>query len=299
MGADTGAAGADGFFACASGALAAAPGAALAVVVVVAGRAVAVVRVEDDREARGAARDVGPSTEGRVVAGRFAAAVAAAAGRVVVGRAGDRVAAPAARAVRRTEGFLFSSPDVTEDRSGSASDAVALEASPVLRTVVPGAGRVGGLLRLEPAVVVREAAPESGLDAAAAVRVVLVLVLVAAGRRTAAPAPTTGRRGGTGSLEVVDEALEAILRRVAGDAGAAGLRAVLGGDAGGAVVVGSASLALGGGGGGGGESMAAAANDARATSFLYPRLLVRLLGPNNVMCNAGGEVSSTPPGPYA
>lgn len=216
---------------------------------VVAGRAVAVVRVEEDKDARGVARTVGPSTEGRVVAGRFAARVAEAAGRVVVGFAGDLVAAPAARVVRRTEGFLFSSPDVTEDRSGSASEAVGLEANPVFRTVVPGAGRVGGLLKLNPAVAVREVAPDSGFDAAVAVRVVPVVVVVAAGRRTAAPAPTAGRRGGIESLEVVEGALEAILRRVAGDAGAAGLRAVLAGDSGGAVVVGSASLALGGGGG--------------------------------------------------
>lgn len=259
FGSTAGAAGADtdGFFAWAAGALVVAPGAALEVVV--EGRAVVALRVvEEDSEARGVVRDAGPSTEGRVVAGRFAAVVVAAAGRVVVGLAGDDLVAElAANVVRRTLGFLFSSPDVTEDRSGSASEAEAFEANPVLRTVVPGGGRVGGFPKLEPTVPAREVALVVGLVAVVAVRV----VLEAAGRRAAAvtPAPTVGRRGGTGSLDV-DEAFEAILRRVAGDAGVAGVRDVLFGDSwGAAVVVGSASLGLGGGGG---ESIAAAANGA-------------------------------------
>lgn len=228
---------------------------------VVDGRAVVVVRVDDDKDARGVARAAALSTEGRVVRGRFAAVAVDAVGRVVVVFAGeDLVAELEASVVRRAAGFLFSSPDVTDERSGSASEAVVLDANAGFRTTVPGAGRVGGLFKLDPAVDVRVVELEGGFDAVVAVRV----VLDAAGRRAAAPAPMTvvGRRGGTGSF-AVDEEFEAILRR-AGEAGEAGVEEVararlvfLG------VVVDvdvdsspEASLAIGGGGGG--ESMAAA-----------------------------------------
>lgn len=258
-GAGVGTAGTDGFFACDSGVRIAEPGAAL-VVVVIAGRAVVVLRVDEESEARGAVRDAGPSTEGRVVRGRFTAAVVVeAAGRVVAGFAGDDlVAVLVANVVRRAVGFLFSSPDVTDDKSGSASDAVALWVRPAFLTTVPGAGRVGGLFKLDPVAGVRVVELESGFDAVEGARA----VLVAAGRR-AAPVPTTavGRRGGTGSLE-----LEAILRR-AGEAGVVLARDLSWG-ASAADVVGSslgASLAIGGGGGG--ESIA-------ATSAPAPTLII-------------------------
>lgn len=204
------------------------PGAAL--VVVVAGRAVVVVRDDDDNDARGVVRAVGLSTEGLVVRGRFvAAAVVEAVGRAVVVLPGDAlVAVLAVNVVRRAVDFLFSSPDVTDESSGSASDAVALEANPVFRTAEPGAGRVGGLFRLDPTAVVREVELAGVLDV-----VVGRAVLDAVGRRAAAPAPTTvvGRRGGTGSLE-----LEAMVRR-AGEAGVADARDVFRGDSAAVVVV--------------------------------------------------------------
>jgi hypothetical protein len=189
-------------------------------------------------------------------------------GRAVAGFPGDDLVAEVeARVVRRAVGLLFSSPEVTEDRSGSASDAVALEANAGFRTTVPGAGRVGGLLKLDPAAEGRAAAPESGFDAVVAARV----VLVAAGRRAAVPAPTTvvGRRGGTGSF-----GFEAILRR-AGEAGVADVaraRAVCWGASAGVVVVvdvdagdssPAGSVATGGGGG---ESMAAARASAQTAA---------------------------------
>jgi hypothetical protein len=252
-GAGVGAAVIDGFFACENNALGTGPGAALAAVVV--GRATAEGRVDVDSDARGVVRAAALSAEGRVVRGRFAAAVAEAGGRVVevvVFPGDDLVADVDARVVRRATGLLFSSPDVTEDRSGSASEAAALEANAGFRTTVPGAGRVGGLLKLDPAAEARVAVPGSVLDAVVAVRV----VLVAAGRRAPVPEPTTavGRRGGTASF-----GFEAILRR-AGDEGVAdGARARAGcWGASAEVVAGDSSPARSVATGGGGESMAAA-----------------------------------------
>ena len=85
-------------------------------------------------------------------------------------------------------------------------------------------GRVGGLLRLEPAPADRVAEPEMGFDVAVDDDEVLAVdeVVVVAGRR--APVAVVlvvvlvaGRRGGTVSLAVVDVLFGGILRR-AGDA---------------------------------------------------------------------------------
>ena len=215
----------------------------------VAGRVVVVGRVDDDNEVRGVAR-AGLSMEGRVVAGRFAAVAVEAAGRVVAGLAGDALEAVLeASAVRRTEGLLFSSPDVTDERSGSVSEAEVLEANPVFRTDVPTAGRVGGLLRLEPTAPARAVEVVGTFDAVVVARAVLE---EAAGLR-AVPAPMTvvGRRGGTVSLDV-DGALEAIFRRAEGEAGVVDVRDVFLGVPWVAVDVDSepeASLATAGGGG--------------------------------------------------
>lgn len=191
--------------------------------VVVVGRVV-VVLADEDREARGEALAAEPSTDGRVVRGRFAAAaVAEGVGLVAVVRPGeDLVAAVDVNVVRRAAGFLFSSPDVMADRSGSASEAADLETNGALRTVVPGAGRVGGLFKLDPAAAVRADEAIGALDAVVEARA--AVVDDAAGRRAAAAAPAVvaGRRGGTASLGVD----EAILRR-AGDAGVVGGRGLL------------------------------------------------------------------------
>ena len=189
-----------------------------AVRVAVDGRVVAGL-VDEAREARGA-RVVAVSAAGRVVRGRFVVAVAAA---VVVepptdgldaAFPGDARAAAVDSDVpgRRTVGFFFSSPDVNEDTSGSASEAV-LEDEMVLRAVVPGAGRVGGLLKLDPAVLVREVVVEGAFDAVVEVRV--LLTDGAAGRRALAAVllVAVGRRGAAASLEAGEGALEAILRR--------------------------------------------------------------------------------------
>jgi hypothetical protein len=203
----------DDFFACEGAARGALLG-AVDVAAAVDGR-VDDVFVDDASDARGVALLVGPSMEGRVVRGRFAAVV------VVVGRAAavfpgeDRIAVPGVSVVLRAVGLLFSSPEVTEDRSGSASDAAAeRDARPVFLAAVPGAGRVGGLFRLDPAVVVREAALGVVLDAVE--DVFAARDDDAAGRRAGAEVPlaAVGRRGGIESFEVDDE--EAILRR-AGD----------------------------------------------------------------------------------
>jgi hypothetical protein len=170
---------------------------------------------DEASDVRDAALDAGLSTEGRVVRGRFAGAV------VVVGRAAvvfpgeDLVVAAEANVVLRAVGLLFSSPEVTDDRSGSASDAAAdREAKAVFLATVPAAGRVGGLFKLDPAVAVRVVELEGAFDAAEA-----LAVRDAAGRRAGAEVPlvVVGRRGGIESLEV-DDALDAILRR-AGEAG--------------------------------------------------------------------------------
>jgi hypothetical protein len=207
--------GADGavtesFFACAAGAFAAAPPIA-ALVVAVDGR-VPVVRVDEASDARGA-RVVGVSAAGRDVRGRFAALVVVVEGASDcrdVGFPGDARVVVVAGALRTAEGLLFSSPDVTDDSSGSASDAVDLEASPVRLT--PGTGRVGGLLRLELVVPTRGVELVVGLDAPVAVRVIVVDTV---GRR-AGTVPldvVVGRRAGTPSL-LAEAALDAIWRRI-------------------------------------------------------------------------------------
>lgn len=134
---------------------------------------------EGPREARGA-RVVAASAAARVVEGRFAVAVAVAAEDesegLDVGFPGDgRAAAVDATAGLRTGGFfLLSSPDVTDDRSGSWSEAV-LDDEIVLRAAVPGAGRVGGLLRLDPpTALARVVEAAGGLTALVEVRVVVV-----------------------------------------------------------------------------------------------------------------------------
>jgi hypothetical protein len=223
-GAGGGAALTDAFFACPMGVFAAAPMAAL--VVVVDGR-VPVVRVEEASDARGVARVVDASAAGRVVRGRFAAVVVDGAMdcRDVAFPGEDRVAAAAVPAVLRTAVvFLFSSPEVTDDSSGSASEAVARELTPVRLTAAPATGRVGGLFRLDPTALARDVEVVEGLDAVVEARAVLV-VDDAAGRRapTAAVVPVVvvGRRGGTVSLLAEAPALEAILRRT-DDAGVEG-----------------------------------------------------------------------------
>lgn len=188
-------------------------GAAGAALDVVAGRE-AVVLVDDASDARGAAREVEVSAAGRVVRGRFAVVVDEGASEAlgVVLPGDDRVVAAGTAGVLRTVGFLFSSPDVTEDRSGSASDDAVLLANAVLLTAVPGAGRVGGLFKLDPTVLVRAVALASGFDAVEA----RVVEAAAAGRRAPAAAVllvAAGRRGGTGSLGPGAGALEAMVRR--------------------------------------------------------------------------------------
>lgn len=201
---------------------------------VVDGRVVAGL-VAPESEARGVARvvELSPAAGRVLVRGRFAAAVDEAAVEVrvvpemeVLEDAGDLVpAAVEDSPVRRTVGFLFSSPEVMEAMSGSDSEAVDLCVRPVRLAVVPGAGRVGGLFRLEPAVPERIVELASGREAV--VEALAVPVVDVVGRRAEAAVPAAavvvGRRGGTGSLEEAAGALEAILRRVVveGEAGEA------------------------------------------------------------------------------
>ncbi len=191
--------------------LEAVPGAALVVV----GRVV-VVLVDDERDAReeGVERPVGASPAVRVVGGLLTTAVVEEASDALeVGLPGDRRAAPGTVGALRTVGLLFSSPDVTDERSGSASDEAVLLATAALLAAVPGTGRVGGLFKLDPAVLAREVTLDVGFDAVVDVREV---VDDAAGRRAptvAVPPVVVGRRGGTGSLEVVEAEVELILRR--------------------------------------------------------------------------------------
>jgi len=224
-GAGGGGAETDSFFAGPAGAFAVAP----AVRVPAAGR-VAVGRVDAAREARGAVRVVVASADGRVVTGRLAAVVVVEEGAMdclEVGLAGDGLeVVDDVTGVRRTAVLFFSSPDVTDDRSGSASDAV-LDDEMVLRAVVPAAGRVGGLFRLDPTVLVRDVAVVGAFDALAVVRA--VLVDAAAGRRALAAVPlaAVGRREGTPSFEAGEGALAAILRRTE-DVGVEGAGSFLG-----------------------------------------------------------------------
>ena len=208
----------DSFFACPTGTLGVVPGACPAA------RGRVADGLEDGaREARGAARVVDASADGRVVKGRFAVVVLPGAMDCLdVGFPGDtRGAAPDVTGARRTAGFLFSSPDVTEERSGSASEVVR-DGSPGLLAAVPGAERVGGLVRLPPTALVRDVELEAGLDA---------LVDAAAGRRApAAPPPvavTVGLRGGKASFAPELGVLLAILRRT-DDEGVEGAGSFLG-----------------------------------------------------------------------
>jgi hypothetical protein len=172
---------------------------------------------EAPSDVRGARAVDGSTLERAVVAGRFADTIAE--GAPVDLRSetadfpGDVPVTDAASVVLRPEGFLFSSPDVKEDRSGSASEAVVdLVVSPGRLAAVPGAGRVGGLFRLDPVVLVRIVELARGRGAvveargAVAVAVAVVLVLATGGRRAPAVVvvPAAGRRGGTCSFVGAD-----------------------------------------------------------------------------------------------
>ena len=170
--------------------------------------------VDAGREARGVARVVVFSALGReVVEGRFAA--------VVVGAIVDLRSAGAARPavlvvpakLLRTAGFLFSSPGVTADRSGSASPVAVFVPSAVRLAAVPTGARVGGLFKLLAAPARREVLRSRGFDALLGGRVVVFVVDAAAGRRAAGAAlllAAAGLRSGTGSFLGAEEA---ILRR--------------------------------------------------------------------------------------
>ena len=190
--------------------------------VVVAGRVAAGFWVDEAREARGVARVGVFSALGReVVEGRFAAVVEG----VTVDLLSDGVALPGAALgpamVLRTAGFLFSSPDVSDASSGSASACAGLLASAVRLAAVPAGARVGGLFRLDPVPARRDVELAGGLDALDGGRVA-VFVDAAAGRRAPAeavvvPLAAAGRRGGTASFFAAEGALEAILRRTTED----------------------------------------------------------------------------------
>ena len=124
---------------------------------------------------------------------------------------------------------FFSSPEVTDD--SSASD-VAWDraAKPVLRAAVPGAGRVGGLFKLEPAADERIVELPGVLEAMVDGRAVLEEVVeleAASGRRAVVPPDgvAVGRRGGMPSLVAADEEGpdDAMLRRAGGVAGMRGV----------------------------------------------------------------------------
>jgi hypothetical protein len=205
-----------GFFAGSVEALVAVPAAGLAVLV----RPVAVL-VEGAREERGAVFAVEASAAERVVAGRLAVLVVLEGAiedlrSVAVVLAGDRVVVAGVMVVLRAAGFLFSSPEVMEPMSGSASEAADLEDNAVLLAAVPGAGRVGGLFKLEPAVVVRAVELVRGRDVVVEARVVAD---AAVGRRAPVGAVlavpvASGRRGAAAScLGAAEEVDEGILRR--------------------------------------------------------------------------------------
>ena len=180
------------------------------------GRTVAGFDVEDARDARGVARVVVLSALGRdVVDGRFAEVVEG----VIVDRRSDGVALPAAALappmVLRIAGFLFSSPEVTDDSSSSVSDGVGLDANPVRLAAILGVARVEGLFKLDPVAARRDVELVRGFDALEGA--CIVAVDAAAGRRVPAeavvPFAAAGRRGGTGSFFAAEDELEAILRR--------------------------------------------------------------------------------------
>ena len=191
----------DGFFAC--------PSVLFAVVVVgalvdVVGR-VAAGLVPDAGEARGAVRVAEVSALVRDVAvGRLGAA-AVLDGVMVERRSaveatfeGEDFDAVEDKADIRlvwplTPSFLFSSPEVRDERSYSWSDVVLFEVEvrPVRRVPIAGAGRVGGLFRLDPSV------EDLVAEARGFVVVVEGRVVVVAGRLAADPvvAVDRGRRG--------------------------------------------------------------------------------------------------------
>jgi hypothetical protein len=196
----------EAFLACETGVFGVVIGAALGVTV--DGRGAAGL-TEEASDARGARTVDGSALERVLVAGRFAVVVLE--GAIVdlrsetAGFPGEDRVADDARVVLRTEGFLFSSPDVMDDRSGSASEAaVDLVASPGRLATVPGAGRVGGLFKLDPVVLVRIVELARGFDAVVEARG--AVVLDEGGRRapTVAVPPVVGRRGGTFSFVGAD-----------------------------------------------------------------------------------------------
>lgn len=215
----------EGFFVWEIGALDVELGVALVAVV---GRVV-VDLVDEASDVRGVVFVVDVSAAERDVKGRFAAVVPEGAmvdlrsdAAVLPGE--DLVAAVEDSVVLRAAGLLFSSPDVMDDSSGSASDVVGLEVKPVLLAAVPGAGRVGGLFKLDPAVLLRIVEVPRGLDAVVEARAVVEDAAVGRRAPTVAVPPGGGRRGGTLSVFAVAEDVdEAILRRAEGDEGVEGV----------------------------------------------------------------------------
>jgi hypothetical protein len=232
------AAGMDSFFACETGVR----GAVVArrgVVAAAAGRVVAGRVVEADSEAREAAREgVVSVLERDVIPGRFVADVADSvdlrSAAVLLGVA--RAAALVTVGGRRTVGvdFFLSSPDVTDERSGSASDAFALgalEGWVGRRARVLAAGRAVGLVVVEAAAPIREAALAGDRVAAVeAFAFAFAPAALAVGRRTGwAPAvpPKVPRRGGAGPFVVAGEVDDEAMMRL----GRLGRRAEGGGEA--------------------------------------------------------------------
>ena len=211
--------GTDGFFACDTGVLVVELG---IVRDVGAGRAV-VDLVEAARDVRGVALGAESAVVREEVRGRFAVVLVGAMvdlrSVAAVFPGDDLVATVEERVVRRAAGFLFSSPDVMDDRSGSASDVVDLEVNAVLLAAVPGAGRVGGLLRPDATVLVRALELVVVRDAVVEGRVAVEDVDAAGRRAPNVVAPPAGRRGGT--LSGLEGPVDAILfrwRAVVGEA---------------------------------------------------------------------------------
>jgi hypothetical protein len=218
------AAGMDIFFACEIGVRGAVVARRGVVAAAAAGRVVAGRVVEADSEAREAAREgVVSVLERDVMPGRFVAdvadSVALRSAAVLLGVA--RAAALVTVGGRRAVGvdFFLSSPDVTDERSGSASDALALgalEGWVGRRARVLAAGRAVGLVGVEAAAPMREAAL-AGERVAAVEAFAFALAALAVGRRTGwAPAvpPKVPRRGGAVPFVVAGEGDdEAMMRR--------------------------------------------------------------------------------------
>jgi hypothetical protein len=231
------AAGMDIFFACEIGVRGAVVARRGVVAAAAAGRVVAGRVVEADSEAREAAREgVVSVLERDVMPGRFVAdvadSVALRSAAVLLGVA--RAAALVTVGGRRAVGvdFFLSSPDVTDERSGSASDALALgalEGWVGRRARVLAAGRAAGLVVVEAAAPMREAAL-AGDRVAAVEAFAFALAALAVGRRTGwAPAvpPKVPRRGGAGPFVVAGEVDDEAMMRL----GRLGRRAEGGGEA--------------------------------------------------------------------